>query len=342
MKRRTFLATAPALGAAMAGFSASSFPALAAAPSDLLNASYSPTGELYGAYDAFFTRFWRDKTGTAPAIHVSNRGSGAQARAVIEGLPADVVTLALAYDIDAIAKAGLIAANWRSRLPDNSTPYTSTIVFLVRRGNPKQIHDWPDLIRPGVQVVTPNPKTSGGARYNILAAYAWALKANGNDPAKAKAYLKALLKHVPVLDTSARNATLSFLQRGLGDVLIAWESEALLAIAQAKDKTAYELVLPSLSILAEPPVAVVDKVVDRRGTRSLAEAYLATLYSPDAQVLIAENYYRPRLAAVVRKYAARFRPIPMVTVDQAFGGWDVAQKNFFADGAIFDQVFAPG
>ncbi len=335
MKRRTLLATAPALAPALI-----SFRALAAAPSDLLNASYSPTGELYKAYDTFFVRFWRGKTGTPVTIRVSNGGSGAEARAVIEGLPADVVTLAIAYDIDAIARAGLIARDWRSRLPDNSTPYTSTIVFLVRQGNPKQIRDWPDLIRPGVQVVTPNPKTSGGARYNILAAYAWALKANGGNAGKAKSYLAALLKHVPVLDASARNATLSFTQRGLGDVLIAWENEALLAIAEARGK-GFEVVMPSLSILAEPPVAVVDKVVDRRGTRSLAEAYLRTLYSPDGQDLVAQNYYRPRLPSVLQKYAARFKPIPMVSVDHDFGGWDAAQKKFFADGGIFDQVSLP-
>jgi sulfate/thiosulfate transport system substrate-binding protein len=337
MKRRTLLATGPVLGSAMFSFGAG-----AASPATLLNASYSPTNELYSAYNAFFVRFWREKTGAALSIRVSNGGSGAEARAVIEGLQADVVTLALAYDIDAIAKAGLIASNWQSRLPDNSTPYTSTIVFLVRQGNPKQIRDWPDLIRSGVQVVTPNPKTSGGARYNILAAYAWALKANGGQAEKAKAYLKALLGHVPLLDASARNSTLSFLQRELGDVLIAWESEALLAIAEAKDKNAFEVVAPSLSILAEPPVAVVDKIVDRRGTRALAETYLRALYSPKGQELIAENYYRPRLAAVARKYAARFKPVQMVTVDHAFGGWEKAQKDFFADGAIFDQISAQG
>lgn len=332
MKRRTLLATAPALGPALI-----SFHSLAAAPSDLLNASFSATVELFRAYNAFFAQFWREKTGTQVTVHDSNGGSGAEARAVVEGLPADVVTLALAYDVDAIAKAGLIARDWRSRLPDNSAPYTTTIVFLVRQGNPKQIHDWPDLTSPGVQVVTPNPKTSGGARYNILAAYAWALKANGGNAEKAKAYLKALLGHVPVLDASARNATLSFVQRGLGDVLIAWESEALLSIAEAGKKR-FEIVTPSLSILAEPPVAVVDKVVDRRGTRALAEAYLRTLYSPDAQELIAKNYYRPRLASIARKYATRFKPVPMVSVDEEFGGWEAAHKTFFADGGIFDEV----
>jgi len=332
MKRRTLLATAPALAPAFI-----SFRTLAATPSDLLNASYSATVELFRSYNALFERSWREKTGTRVTIHDSNGGSGAQARAVIEGLPADVVALALAYDIDAIAKAGLIARDWRSRLPDASVPFTSTIVFLVRQGNPKQIRDWPDLIRPDVQVVTPNPKTSGGARYNVLAAYAWALKANSGDPKKAKAYLRTLLRHVPVLDASARNATLSFVQRGLGDVLIAWESEALLSIAEAGRKR-LEIVMPSLSILAEPPVAVVDKVVDRRGTGALADAYLRTLYSPDAQELIANNYYRPRLASVARRYAARFKPVPMVSVDQDFGGWDRAQKTFFADGGIFDQV----
>jgi len=334
MKRRTLLATAPALGPALI-----SFRSLAAPPSDLLNASYSATVELFRAYNALFESSWRARHGAQVTIHDSNGGSGAEARAVIEGLPADVVTLALAYDIDAIAKAGLIARDWRTRLPDRSVPFTSTIVFLVRQGNPRGIHDWPDLIRPGIAVVTPNPKTSGGARYNILAAYAWALKANGGDEAKAKGYLEALLGHVPVLDASARNATLSFIQRGLGDVLIAWESEALLAIAEA-GKKAFEVVTPSLSILAEPPVAVVDKVADRRGTRALAEAYLGTLYSPDAQELIAKNYYRPQLAAVARKYAARFKPVPMVSVDQAFGGWDAAQRKFFADGGIFDQAYA--
>ena len=329
MKRRTLLATAPAVGPVLF-----SFRTLAAPPSDLLNASYSATVELFRAYNPFFARAWREKAGTPVTVHDSNGGSGAEARAVIEGLPADVVTLALAYDIDAIAKAGLIARDWRGRLPDNSAPFTSTIVFLVRQGNPKGIRDWPDLIRPGVAVVTPNPKTSGGARYNILAAYAWALKANGGDTEKAQAYVTALLGHVPVLGASARDATLSFVQRGLGDVLIAWESEALLSIAEAGKKR-FEIVMPSLSILAEPPVAVVDKVVDRRGTRALAEAYLRTLYTPDAQELIARNYYRPQLAAVARKYAARFKPVPMVSVDQAFGGWDAAQKKFFADGGDF-------
>ncbi|HUA76049.1 MAG TPA: sulfate ABC transporter substrate-binding protein [Acetobacteraceae bacterium] len=336
MKRRTLLATAPVLGPALAP-AIVSFRSLAAAPSDLLNASYSATVELFRAYNALFEESWRAKTGTPVTIHDSNGGSGAEARAVIEGLPADVVTLALAFDVDEIARAGLIAPDWRSRLPDGGVPFTSTIVFLVRQGNPKEIRDWPDLVRPGVQVVTPNPKTSGGARYNILAAYAWALKANGEDAEKARAYLGALLRHVPVLDASARNATLSFVQRGLGDVLIAWESEALLAIAEAGKKR-FELVMPSLSIRAEPPVAVVDKVVDRRGTRALAEAYLGTLYGPEAQELIANNYYRPRLAAVARKYAARFKPVPMVSVDEAFGGWDAAQKMFFADGGIFDQA----
>lgn len=332
MRRRTLLATAPALAPAII-----SFRTLAAAPGDLLNASYSPTVELFRAYNALFERSWHEMTGTAVSIHDSNGGSAAEARAVIEGLPADVVSLALAYDIDAIAKAGLIARDWQSRFPDNSAPYTSTIVFLVRQGNPKQIRDWPDLVRPGVQVTTPNPKTSGGARYNILAAYAWALQANGGDAEKAKAYLRALLKHVPVLDASARSATLSFVQRGLGDVLIAWESEALLSIAEAGKKR-FEIVMPSLSILAEPPVAVVDKVVERRGTRTLAEAYLRALYSPDAQELIAKNYYRPRLASVARKYAARFKPVAMVSVEKEFGGWDAAQKTFFADGGIVDQA----
>jgi sulfate transport system substrate-binding protein len=260
---------------------------------------------------------------------------------VIDGLEADVVTLALAYDIDQIgAKAGLIASNWQTRLPNNSTPYTSTIVFLVRKGNPKGIHDWPDLIKQDVQVITPNPKTSGGARWNYLAAWGYALKANTGDEAKAKAFVQDLFKHVPVLDTGARGSTTTFVQRGIGDVLIAWENEALLALKELGPNQ-FELVVPSISILAEPPVAVVDKVVDKHGTRKVAEAYLQYLYSPEGQEIAAQNYYRPRDPQVAAKYAAAFPKLPLFTIDDTFGGWQKAQKTHFNDGGVFDQIYQP-
>jgi sulfate/thiosulfate-binding protein len=307
----------------------------------LLNASYDPTAQLYAQYDKLFATYWAAKTGTTPTLHYSHGGSGAQARAVIEGLPADVVTLALSYDIDAIAKAGLIAKNWQARLPDNSTPYTSTIVFLVRAGNPKGIKDWGDLIKPGVQIVAPNPKTSGGARWNVLAAWAYALRANNGSVDAAKAYLKAFFANVPVLDTGAHGSTLTFTQRGIGDVLVGWESDAFLSIQQAGTGD-YEIVVPSISILAEPPVAVVDKNVDRHGTRALATAYLEYLYSPAAQDLIGQNFYRPRDSAARAKYAHQFPSLHLVTVEQAFGGWKKAQPEFFGDGGIFDQVYSQG
>lgn len=334
--RRTVLATGLAAGVAV-GLP----PARADSPGSLLNASFSTTVQLFADYDRLFAAHWQKTKRQAVSVHVSHGGSGAQARAIIEGLPADIATLALAYDIDALAKAGLVAPDWASRLPHGSSPYASAIVFLVRAGNPKRIHDWSDLIRAGVSVVMPNPKTSGGARLNILAAWAWALKAHGGDPAKARAYLKALLAHVPVLDPSARNATLSFTRRDLGDVLIAWESEAHLAIKEAGSGR-FEIVTPSISLLAEPPVTVIDKVVERHGTRLLADAYLRHLYSPSAQELIARNFFRPRDPKVAAKFAAQFKPMSLVTVNGFYGGWEKAQAKFFADGGIFDQVYGQG
>jgi len=304
----------------------------------LLNVSYDPTREFYVAYDKLFADKWA-AAGKGPiAVRQSHGGSGAQARSVIEGLDADVVTLALAYDIDAIAAGGRVAADWVTRLPGNSAPYTSTIVFLVRKGNPKGIADWGDLIKPGVQVITPNPKTSGGARWNLLAAWAWALEANGGDEIKAKAYLTDLFARVPVLDSGARGSTVTFVQRGMGDVLLAWENEAYLAINEmGRDK--FEIVTPSLSILAEPSVAVVDQVVDRRGTRAEAEAYLLGLYEDDAQELAAKHHYRPRSPAVAERHSDEFAKVRLVTIDGAFGGWRAAHEKFFADGGVFDQVY---
>jgi len=310
-----------------------------AASAALLNVSYDPTQSLYTEYDQLFASYWASHTGVTPQISYSHGGSGAQARAVIEGLQADVVTLALSYDIDAIAKTGLIAKNWQSRLPDNSTPYTSTIVFLVRAGNPKNIKDWGDLVKPGIQVITPNPKTSGGARWNVLAAYAWALKTYGSAD-KAKAYLHGLFANVPVLDTGSHGATLTFTQRQIGDVLIAWENEAFLSIKEA-GAGSFEIITPSLSILAEPPVAVVDKNAARHGTTELATAYLTQLYTPAAQDLIGKNFYRPRDPVAKAKYASQFQPIELTTIKQ-FGGWQKAQKTFFANGGVFDQVYGSG
>jgi sulfate/thiosulfate transport system substrate-binding protein len=307
----------------------------------LTNVSYDPTRELYKAYDQLFAKYWKEKTGDTVTVKVSNGGSGAQARAVIDGLGADVVTLALAYDINAIVrKAHLIDPKWQSKLPDNAAPYTSTIVFLVRKGNPQGIKDWDDLIRSGVKVITPNPKTSGGARWAYLAAYGFAKKKYGSDE-KAKEFVANLYRNVPVLDTGARGSTTTFVQRGIGDVLLSWENEAFLAVKQlGADK--FEIVVPSVSILAEPPVAVVDKVVDARGTRKVAEAYLQYLYSPEAQELEAQNYYRPTDKAVAAKYAANFPQIPLFTIDAEFGGWDKAQQTHFADGGVFDQIYKPG
>lgn len=306
----------------------------------LLNVSYDPTRELYREIDPDFVAVWQKKTGDHLTINQSHGGSGAQSRAVLEGLQADVVTLALAADIDVLAKHGLLARNWQQRLPDNSCPYTSTIVFLVRKGNPKHIRDWGDLIRPGVSVITPNPKTSGGARWNFLAALAWAERRPGATPASAETYMRDLFHHVPVLDTGARGATNSFVQRELGDVLLAWENEAWLARKEFGADT-FEIVYPSLSILAEPPVAVVDSVVDRKGTRAAATAYLEFLYTKQGQTIIGKHFYRPRDPAVAAQYAERYPPLKMVTI-QDFGGWDAAQAKYFADGGMFDRIFTPG
>ena len=317
--------------------------ALAArADSELLNVSYDPTREFYKAFNAAFAAHWKAETGEDVTIDQSHGGSGKQARAVIDGLEADVVTLALAYDIDAIAAhSDLIAKDWQKRLPHNSSPYTSTIVFLVRKGNPKGIKDWGDLVKGDVQVITPNPKTSGGARWNYLAAWAYALKQPGGDEAKAQQFVADLYARVPVLDTGARGSTTTFVQRGIGDVLLAWENEAFLAIEElGKDQV--EIVVPSTSILAEPPVAIVDKNVDAKGTRKVAEAYLAYLYSPEGQEIAAQNFYRPTDPAVAAKYATVFPKIPLVTVDEVFGGWQAAQEKHFADGGIFDQIYRPG
>jgi len=305
----------------------------------LLNVSYDPTRELYQEVDAAFARRWKEQTGQAVVVRQSHGGSGAQARAVLDGLEADVVTLALGYDVDAIAARGLIDPGWRRRLPDGAAPFTSTIVFLVRKGNPKGIRDWADLVRPGVEVITPNPKTSGGARWGYLAAWAWALAQDGGDPGKARAFVQELYRHVPVLDSGARGATTTFVERGLGDVLLAWESEALLAVSKL-GRGELEIVTPRRSILAEPPVAVVDRVVDRRGTRAVAEAYLRFLYSPEGQEIAARNFYRPRDPAVAARHAAAFPRIELATVDGVFGGWAQAQARHFADGGVFDQITA--
>ena len=304
----------------------------------LLNVSYDPTRELYQDFNAAFAKYWKNKTNETVTIKQSHGGSGKQARSVIDGLDADVVTLALAYDVDALAdKARLIPADWQKRLPHNASPYTSTIVFLVRKGNPKQIRDWNDLVKPGVAVVTPNPKTSGGARWNYLAAWGYALKQPGGTDASAKDFVKKLFANVRVLDSGARGSTTTFVERGIGDVLIAWENEAYLAIKElGPDK--FDLVTPSISILAEPPVSIVDKVVDKRGTRKLATAYLEYLYSPEGQTLAGDNYYRPRDPKIAAKYAKQFAPVKLFTIDDTFGGWASAQKIHFADGGIFDQI----
>ncbi len=322
------------------GFSAAP---IRAEPKDvtLLNVSYDPTRELYQEINAVFAKQWKEKTGQKVTVNQSHGGSGKQARAVMDGLEADLVTLALAYDLDAVAAAGLIKRDWQKRLPDNSTPYTSTIVFLVRSGNPKGIRDWDDLVKPGISVITPNPKSSGGARWNYLAAWGYALRKYGNDEVKAKEFVSKLYKNVPILDTGARGTTVTFVERGIGDVLIAWENEARLVFNQLGPGE-FEMVTPSVSILAEPPVAVVDKVVDRRGTRNLAQTYLEFLYTPEGQEIAAKHYYRPRLAAVAAKYADRFPKITLFTVDELFGGWQKAQKTHFSDGGIFDQIYQPG
>jgi len=315
--------------------------AAAAAPAQvkLLNVSYDPTRELYQEFNASFAKAWLAKTKQTVTIQQSHGGSGKQARSVIDGLEADVVTLALAYDVDAIAKAGLLPANWETRLPHNSAPYTSTIVFLVRKGNPKKIVDWPDLARPGISVVTPNPKTSGGARWNYLAAWGWAAKKYGSD-AKAKDFVAKLYKNVPILDTGARGSTITFVERGIGDVLLAWENEALLAVKQMGPGK-FDIVTPSVSILAEPPVAVVDKVADKHKTAAVARAYLEYLYSPEGQEIAAKHYFRPTDSAVAAKYAAQFPKIELFSI-RAFGGWAKAQPAHFGDGGVFDQISTAG
>jgi sulfate/thiosulfate transport system substrate-binding protein len=328
MRRTASLILATVLAAASAS----------AADVTLLNVSYDPTRELYQELNAAFARQWRAKTGKTVEVQQSHGGSGKQARAVVDGLEADVVTLALAYDIDAVAQSGLLPRDWQKRLPNNSSPYTSAIVFLVRKGNPKGIKDWNDLVKPGVQVITPNPKTSGGARWNYLAAWAYALKQPGGTEAKAREFVTALFRNVPVLDSGARGSTTTFVQRGIGDVLLAWENEAFLSIKElGPDKV--EIVVPSLSILAEPPVAVVDKNVDKKGTRAVAQAYLEYLYTPEGQEIAAKNYYRPRLEAVARKHAATFPKINLITIDELFGGWLKAQPAHFGDGGVFDQIY---
>ena len=309
---------------------------------ELLNVSYDPTRELYQDYNTEFTSFWKaSHPGDNVKIQQSHGGSGKQARGVVDGLRADVVTLALAGDIDEIAKLnkGSLPQNWQTRLPDASTPYTSTIVFLVRKGNPKGIKDWNDLTKDGVSVITPNPKTSGGARWNFLAAYAYGLKANGGDEEKAKQYLKTLFKHVPVLDTGARGSTITFVNNGQGDVLLAWENEAFLALKEDGGADKFDIVVPSLSILAEPPVAVVDKNADKKGNAEIAKAYLEHLYSPAGQEIAAKNFYRPRDEKVAAKYAAQFPKLDLVTIDKDFGGWKTAQPKFFNDGGVFDQIY---
>jgi sulfate/thiosulfate transport system substrate-binding protein len=331
MSRTSNVVCSLLLGASLAG---------PAAAQELLNVSYDPTRELYQQLNAAFAKQYQAKTGKTVTIQQSHGGSSKQARAVIDGLEADVLTLALAYDIDAVAESGLLPREWQKRLPSNSAPYTSTIVFLVRKGNPKGIKDWGDLVKPGIQVITPNPKTSGGARWNYLAAWAYALKQPGGSDAKAKEFVTALYKNVPVLDSGARGSTVTFVQRGIGDVLLAWESEAFLSIKElGPDKV--DVVVPSLSILAEPPVALVDKVVEKKGTRALAQAYLEFLYTPEGQEIAARSYYRPRLEAVAKKYAASFPKISLITIDEVFGGWQKAQKAHFADGGVFDQVYSP-
>jgi sulfate/thiosulfate transport system substrate-binding protein len=307
----------------------------------LLNVSYDPTRELYTEFNAAFAKHWKAQTGDTVIIRQSHGGSGKQARSVIDGLQADVVTLALAYDIDAIADKGrLLAPDWQQRLPNNSAPYTSTIVFLVRKGNPKGINDWDDLVKPGVAIVTPNPKTSGGARWNYLAAWAFALQKHGNDQGKAREFLTKLFKNVPVLDSGARGATTTFVQREIGDAFISWENEAYLALKEfGTDK--FEVITPSLSILAEPPVALVDKVAKRRGTETLAKAYLEYLYSDQGQDIAGRNFYRPRSEKAAAKYASQFTAVKLVTIDQVFGGWKKAQKTHFDDGGVFDQIFKP-
>ena len=337
--RRAVLAAAGAAGLAGPALLGAPQASAQGQPITLLNVSYDPTRELYQDINKAFIAFWKQRTGQDLKINQSHNGSGASARSVIDGLQADVVTLALAYDIDEIAaKAKLLAPNWQTRLPDNSTPYTSTIVFLVRKGNPWKLKDWGDLIKPGIQVITPNPKTSGGARWNYLAAYYWAKTQPGGSDATAKAFLQKLYKQVPVLDTGARGSTTTFTERRIGDVLLSWENEAYLALDELKGQ--FDIVTPPVSILAEPPVAVVDKNVDRHKTRAIAEGYLNFLYSPLAQDIIGKNHYRPRNPEAAAKYAANFPTIKLATIND-FGGWQKAQATHFADGGVFDQIYHP-
>jgi sulfate/thiosulfate transport system substrate-binding protein len=308
-----------------------------AAEVTLLNVSYDPTRELYSEYNKVFAKYWQEKTGDKVSIKQSHGGSGKQARSVIDGLDADVVTLGLAYDVDAIAERGYISKDWQGRLPNNSAPYTSTVVFLVRKGNPKQIKDWADLVKPGISVISSNPKTSGGGRWAYLGAWGYAYKTAGGDEAKAKDFINRFYKNVPVLDSGARGSTTTFVERGMGDVLVAWEDEALLAAKQEAGK--FEVVVPSISILAEPPVSVVDKVVDRKGTRKVAEAYLQYMYTPPAQEIAAKHFYRPTDKAVLAKYEKQFAKVDLFTVKDVFGDWQQIHKKHLADGAIFDQIY---
>jgi len=308
---------------------------------ELLNVSYDPTSRLYREFNDAFARYWKAKTGESVAVMQSHGGSGKQARAVIDGLYADVVTLALAWDIDFIAGKGLMAPNWQKSLPFNSSPYTSTIVFLVRKGNPLQIRDWADLVKPGVSVITPNPKTSGGARWNYLAAWGYALRKYGNDETRTREFVAALFKNVAVLDSGARASTITFSQRGIGDVLLTWENEAWLAVKELGPEQ-FEIVTPSVSILAEPPVAVVEKLAAKHGRLDLARAYLEYLYTEEGQVIVARHFYRPRLPGAAKKAGVSFAPLELFTIDDVFGGWQKAQAKHFADGGIFDRIYHPG
>ncbi len=336
-----FLLLTVAALAACGGSTTPDASAAAGTEVSILNVSYDMTREFYREFNAAFAKHWADKSGGQHVIiRQSHGGSGRQARAVIDGLQADIVTLALAYDVDAIARAGLIQPGWSDVLPHNSAPYTSTIVFLVRQGNPKGIRDWNDLVRPNVEVITPNPKTSGGARWNYLAAWQYAKSQPGGTDATARDFVAALYRNVPVLDSGARGSSTTFIERSMGDVLLTWENEAYLVLGIVKDRL--EMIAPSLSILAEPSVAAVDDVIGRRGTSNVARAYLEYLYSPDAQEIAARHYYRPRDQAVAAKHAATFPPIKLFTIDEAFGGWEHAQQRHFADGGVFDQIYRPG
>ncbi len=328
----------PALAMGLAALALSA-PALAQKTVNLLNVSYDPTRELYVDFNKAFAAHWQKKTGDVVNVRQSHGGSGSQGRAIADGLEADVATLALAFDIDVLhARGQLIPADWQKRLPHNSSPYTSTIVFLVRKGNPKGVKDWDDLVKPGIAVITPNPKTSGGARWNDLAAWGYALKKNGGDQAKAQAFVRQLYANVPILDRAARAALTTFTERGVGDVFLSWENEAYLAVREL-GPTKFDIVVPSISILAEPPVTVVDKNVDRKGTRAVAQAYLEFLYTPEGQEIAAKNYYRPRDPAIAAKYASTFAPVNLFTIDEVFGGWSKAQPTHFNDGGTFDAIY---